>query len=148
MWCQRSLQVHQSERPLNTIWPLKVANQAANGSAGACWLVLPARWPARHRISDGSDQIAKKQSGPAASVCRPLMAAGRLKTGLKSRPLFSKKWGSMRANTPGQRTVIHIKTTIFISDYVESEATACYGIRSTQQGARSKLAANWRSNLT
>ena len=147
MWCRRPPRAPQSERPLNTIWPLKVANQAANGSAGA-WLVLPARWPTRHRISGGSDKIAKRQSGPAASLSLLPMAAGRLKTGQPSRPHFFKKWGSTRVNMLGRFTVTHIRTTTAIFGFAGSVVMECYGIRSTARSGRSRHAPSWRLNLT
>ena len=146
MWFQKSQRRRQFDRRWSTTWPARTASQAGNGSAAA-WPVLPARWPPRHRFSGSSDQIARKRSGPAASVCRPLMAAGQLKTGRQSLNLFSKKWTLTRKNTLGLVTVIHTRMTMFTCGCAVSEVTECYGIRSTQQNGRSRRAANWRPNL-
>lgn len=146
MWRQKSPQARQFGRVLNMTWPARTANQAASGWPVA-WPEAPARWPTRHLFSGCSDPTAKKQSGPAASVCRPPMAAGRLKTGLKSLLLFSKKWTLTQPNTPGLVTVIHTRMTMCTCGCAGWEATACYGIRSTLRGGQSRRAVNWRLNL-
>lgn len=146
MWCHTSPQARQLGPRLNTIWHQKTASQAVNGSAAA-WLVLPPRWPTRHRISDSSDQIVSKRSGRAASACHLQTGAEQQKTGPKSPPLFSKKWASTQANTRGLATVTRTKTTTSTSGCAASDATECYGIRSTARSARSHFAPSWRSNL-
>ena len=147
MWFQRSPQVLRFDRRWSTTWPARTASQAANG-----WLeAYPdqgAEWHAKQAFSGSSDQIARRQSGRAASLFHLLTAAGQLKTGPKSPPLFSKKWASTQANMPGLPTVTPTRTTTSTFGCAGSEVTACYGIRSTAPKKQSKFAANWRSNLT
>ena len=147
MWSPKSRLGRRFGPALSTIWPQKVGNQEVNGCV-EIWLEVPEKWPARLLCIGSSDQTAKKLSGPAASLCRPLMAAELLKTGQKSLLLFSKKWALTKANMPGRLTVIRMLTITSTSDCVGSEAVASSGIRSTQQEDQSRPAPNWRLNLT